>query len=160
MEKAQATRVGVLAVLALCLLMVGNYFMSTNQGPESLVVSFPSGAQLHMEIADSERPLLLITGLAFRETLAPDSGMLFIYERADFYRRNTRQYRFPVDIIWLDDSKRVLLIIEEAQPCRIEKCPEYGPPTDKARYVIETLAGFARRERLAAGAELRFTLQL
>ena len=158
MEMAQATRVGVLAVLALCLLMVGNYFMSTNQGPESLEVSFPSGTQLHMEVADS--PLLLYTGLAFRDALPPDWGMLFIYEQADFYRRNTRQYRFPVDIIWLDDSKRVLLIIEEAQPCKMEKCPEYGPPTDKARYVIETLAGFARRERLAAGAELRFTLRL
>src|SRR6266545_952606 len=159
MEKTQATRVGVLAVLALCLLMAGNYFMSTNQGPESLVVNFPSGAQLHMEIADSERPLLLITGLAFRETLAPDSGMLFIYERADFYRRNTRQYRFPVDIIWLDEGKRVLLITEIVNPCLSEKCPEYGPPPERARYVIETRAGFARREGLAPGADLRFTLK-
>ncbi len=158
MEKSQAARVGVLAVLALCLLLAGNYFMSTNQGPESLLVSFPSGAQLHMEVADN--PLLLYTGLAFRDALPPDWGMLFIYEQADFYRRNTRQYRFSVDLIWLDEGKRVLLIIEEAQPCRIEKCPEYGPPTEKARYVIETHAGFARRERLAAGAELRFTLQL
>jgi hypothetical protein len=158
MEKSQATRVGVLAVLALCLLLVGNYFMSTNQGPESLLVSFPSGAQLHMEVADN--PLLLYTGLAFRDALSPDWGMLFIYEQADFYRRNTRQYRFPVDLIWLDEGKHVLLVIEEAQPCKIEKCREYGPPTEKARYVIETHAGFARRERLAAGAELRFTLQL
>ena len=158
MEKSQATRVGVLAVLALGLLMAGNYFMFTNQGPQSLMVSFPSGAQLHMEVADS--PLLLYTGLAFRDALPPDWGMLFIYEQADFYRRNTRQYRFPVDLIWLDEGKRVLLVIEEAQPCQIEKCPEYGPPTEKARYVIETHAGFVRRERLAAGAELRFTLQL
>jgi uncharacterized membrane protein (UPF0127 family) len=158
MEKSQATRVGVLAVLALGLLMAGNYFMFTNQGPQSLMVSFPSGTQLHMEVADS--PLLLYTGLAFRDALPPDWGMLFIYEQADFYRRNTRQYRFPVDLIWLDEGKHVLLVIEEAQPCTIEKCPEYGPPTEKARYVIETHAGFARRERLAAGAELRFILQL
>ena len=158
MEKTQATRVGVLAVLAVCLLLAGNYFMSTNQGSESLVVSFPSGAQLHMEIADS--PLLLYAGLAFRDGLPPDSGMLFIYERADFYRRNTRQYRFPVDIIWLDESKRVLLIVEDAKPCGAAQCPEYGPPTGKARYVIETHAGFTHRERLAAGADLRFTLRL
>src|SRR5512132_2248748 len=121
MEKSQATRVGVLAVLALCLLLAGNYFMSTNQGPESLLVSFPSGVQLHVEVADN--PLLLYTGLAFRDALPPDWGMLFIYEQADFYHRNTRLYRFPVDLICLDEGKHVLLVVEEAQPCTIEKCP-------------------------------------
>ena len=158
MEKSQTTRVGVLAVLALGLLMAGNYFMSTNQGPEAMLVNFPSGAQLQVEIADS--PLLLYSGLAFRDSMPPGWGMLFIYERADFYRRNTRQYRFPVDIIWLDEGKRVLLVQENAAPCGAEKCPEYGPPQEKARYVLETHAGFASRERLTPGADLRFTLRL
>jgi len=158
MEKSQATRVGVLAVLALGLLMAGNYFMSANQGPEALLVNFPSGTQLRVEIADS--PLLLYAGLAFRDPLPPGWGMLFIYERADYHRRTTRQYRFPVDIIWLDESKRVLFIVEDVAPCPGEHCSEYGPPTDTARYVIETQAGFVRQERLAPGADLRFTLRL
>jgi hypothetical protein len=158
MEKSQATRVGILAVLALGLLMAGNYFMSANQGPEAMLVNFPSGTQLRVEIADS--PLLLYAGLAFRDPLPPGWGMLFIYDRTDFHRRNTRQYRFPVDIIWLDEGKRVLLIEENAAPCSAEKCPEYGPPPEKARYVLETLAGFAQQEHLVRGADLRFTLRL
>ena len=158
MEKSQSTRVGVLAVLALGLLMAGNYFMSSNQGPEAMLVSFPSGTQLQVEVADS--PLLLYSGQAFRDPMPPGWGVLFIYERADFFRRNTRQYRFPVDIIWLDEGKRVLLITENVAPCRAEQCPEYGPPQEKARYVIETQAGFARREHVAPGADLRFTLRL
>ena len=158
MEKSQATRLGVLAALALALLMAGSYFMSTGQGPESMMVSFPSGTQMSVEVADS--PLLLYAGLAFRDRLPPSWGMLFIYDRADFHRRNTRQYRFPVDIIWLDEDKRVLLITENVTPCLSEKCPEYGPPPEKARYVIETRAGFALREGLAPGADLRFTLKL
>jgi hypothetical protein len=158
MEKSQTMRVGVLIVLALGLLMTGNYFMSTNQGPEALLVNFPSGTQLQVEVADS--PLLLYSGLAFRDTLPTGWGMLFIYERADFYRRNTRQYRFPVDIIWLDEGKRVLLITENAAPCGTEKCLEYGPPQDKARYVLETRAGFVQQEHLAPGVDLRFTLRL
>ncbi|TAL08656.1 MAG: DUF192 domain-containing protein [Nitrospirae bacterium] len=158
MEKSQATRVGVLAVAALGLLLAGNYFMSANQGPEAMFVSFPSGARLQVEIADS--PLLLYSGLAFRDSLPPGWGMLFIYDRADVHRRHTRQYRFPVDMIWLDEGKRVLLIEQNVAPCGTEQCPEYGPPRDKSRYVIETPAGFARREQLAPGADLRFTLQL
>src|SRR6266581_764516 len=72
MEKSQATRLGVLAALALALLMVGSYFMSTGQGPASMVVSFPSGTQMTVEVADS--PLLLYAGLAFRDSLPPNGG--------------------------------------------------------------------------------------
>ena len=158
MEKSQATRFGMLALFAFVLLMAGSYFMTGNQGSESLLVTFPSGAHLHGEVADS--PLMLHTGLAFRDSLTSDWGLLRIYERADFHRINTRQYRFPVDLIWLDEAKRVLLIVEDAKPCLEQMCPDYGPPPEKARYVIETHAGFVRQERLALGAELRFTLRL
>src|SRR2546429_4149212 len=126
MEKPQATRLGVLAALALVLLMAGSYFMSRGQSPESIVVSSPSGTQMTVEVADN--PLLLYAGLAFGDSLPPNWGMLFIYDRAVFHRRNTRQYRFPVDIIWLDEGKRVLLITEDVSPCLTAKCPAYGPP--------------------------------
>src|SRR5437879_12183898 len=112
MDKSQATRLGALAALAFALWMVGSAFMSTGQGPASMMVSFPSGTQMTVEVADS--PLLLYAGLAFRDSLPPNGGMLFIYDRADFHRRNTRQYRFPVDITWLDEGKRLLLALEMA----------------------------------------------
>src|SRR5207245_8550305 len=120
MEKSRAVRLGFLAALALALLMVGSYFMSTGQGPESMVVSFPSGTQMTVEVADS--PLLLYTGLAFRDSLPPNWGMLFLYDQAGFHRRNARQYRFPVDIIWLDEGKRVLLIAEHVNAWLPETC--------------------------------------
>src|SRR5207245_9832910 len=127
MEKFQATRLGGLAALALALLMVGSYFMSTGQGPASMMVSFPSGTQMTVEVADS--PLLLYAVLAFRDSLPPNGGMLFIYDRADFHRRNTRQYRFPVDIIWLDEGKRVRLLMEIVNACLSEECTaEDAPP--------------------------------
>ena len=160
MEKPQATRFAILAALAFALLMAGSYFMSPNQDGESFIATFPSGTQLTLEVADNERPLMLISGLAFRDSLASNSGMLFIYDRADFLLRNTQQYRFPVDIIWLDDAKRVLMMVEAATPCVSQNCPTYGPPPEKARYVIETQAGFVRRERLVVGNELRFALRM
>src|SRR2546427_12632250 len=110
MEKSQATRLGVLAALALALLMVGSYFMSTGQGPASMMVSFPSGTQMTVEGADS--PLLLYAGLAFRDSLPPNEGTLFISDRADFHRRNTGQCRLPVHIIFVHECKLVLLRIE------------------------------------------------
>jgi uncharacterized membrane protein (UPF0127 family) len=158
MEKSQAGRLGILAVLAFGLLLGGNYFMGIRQGPESLLVTFPSGTQIQVEVADN--PLMLHAGLAFRESLPADWGMLFIYDRTDFHRVATKEYRFPVDLIWLDEAKRVLLTKENIPACHEENCPSYGPAPEKDRYVIVAHAGFVERERLRAGAELRFVLQL
>jgi len=158
MEKSQATRLGLLVILAFSLLMAGSYFMSTSQGPESLLVTFPSGGRLQVEVADT--PLMLHAGLAFRDYLPSDWGMVFIYDRPDFHRVTTRQYRFPVDLLWLDEAKRVILIAEKVPACPAEECPSYGPAPERDRYVIATPAGFAQREHVALGADLRFTLQL
>jgi uncharacterized membrane protein (UPF0127 family) len=158
MEKSQAGRLGILAVLALGLLLGGNYFMGIRQGPESLLVTFPSGTKMHVEVADN--PLMLHAGLAFRESLPADWGMLFIYDRPEFHHVTTKEYRFPVDLIWLDEAKRVLLTMEKIPACHAETCPTYGPAPEKDRYVIAARAGFVEQERLRLGAELRFTLQL
>jgi uncharacterized protein len=158
MEKSQAGRLGILAVLALGLLLGGNYFMGIRQGPESLLVTFPSGTQMHVEVADN--PLMLHAGLAFRESIPADWGMLFIYDRPDFHRITTKEYRFPVDLVWLDEGKRVLLTMENVPPCHTETCPTYGPSPEKDRYVIATRGGFVEQERLGVGTELRFILQL
>ena len=148
----------MLAALALGLLLGGSYFMSTSQGPDSLLVTFPSGTQMNVEVADN--PLMLRAGLAFRDALSSGWGMLFIYDRADFHRVSTQHYRFPVDLIWLDEGKRVVHIIQQAQPCIQETCTSYGPPPEKARYVIASHAGFVQEQQLTPGAELRFTLKL
>jgi uncharacterized protein len=158
MEKSQLTRVGILAALAIALLMAGNYFMSTSQGPDTLLVTFPSGAQMKVEVADT--PLMLQAGMAFRDSLPPDWGMLFIYEQLGFHKLTTKQYRFPVDLLWLDEGKRVLLIAENVPPCINDTCPSYGPAPERDRYVIATRAGFVQQQHLRSGAELRFTLQL
>jgi uncharacterized membrane protein (UPF0127 family) len=158
MEKSQLTRVGILAAFAIILLMAGNYFMSTSQGPSTLLVTFPSGAQMHVEVADT--PLMLQVGLAFRDSLPPDWGMLFIYEQPGFHKVTTQQYRFPVDLLWLDEGKRVLLIAENVPPCTNDTCPSYGPATERDRYVIATRAGLVQHQHLKLEADLRFTLQL
>jgi uncharacterized membrane protein (UPF0127 family) len=158
MEKSQATRLGLLAILAISLLMAGNYFMSASQGPDSLLVTFPSGTRIHVEVADT--PLMLQAGLAFRDSLPPDWGMLFIYDRPEYHRLITRQYRFPVDLIWLDEARRVIFIAEKVPPCTAEQCPTYGPASEKDRYVLAIPAGFVQREHLTTGADLKFTLQL
>src|SRR5207245_1499795 len=73
MEKTQATRIGVLAALAFALLMACSYFMSTVQPPHFMVVRFPSGAQITLEVA--ERTFRFHAGLGCRASVARREGL-------------------------------------------------------------------------------------
>lgn len=150
------TRAVVLAVLAI--VMIGAVLMFSDSKDDIIIVTFPSGATIDAEVADTPEKLLF--GLAFRESLPPDAGMLYIFDTSDRHKVRTKGFTFPVDVIWADESRHVVHLVERAAPCEKDPCPAYGPPPENARYVIETEAGFIKREQLTTGVELKFTLKL
>jgi hypothetical protein len=147
-----------LIVLALVLLAGSFYMTNFRSGNDIVIVTFPGGTEIQAEVADT--PEKLFFGLAFREELPPGSGMLYIFETADRHRLRTKGFKIPVDMIWVDESRHVVHVVERAEPCRGDPCPTYGPPPENARYVIQTAAGFVQEERIQTGAELKFTLRL
>lgn len=151
------TRMVVLMMAAL-VLIVGGVFFTNQKDADTIIVTFPNGKQIATEVANTPEKLLF--GLAFREGLPPDAGMLYIFDTSDRHRLWTKAYRIPVDMIWVDESHRVVHLVEDAPPCSQDPCPLYGPPPETARYIIQTAAGFIRQERVAPGAELKFTLRL
>ena len=156
-SSTKQSRVVVLLGLSL-VLIVGSLFLTEWKDTDTIIVTFPSGTEIDAEVADTPEKLLF--GLAFREGLPPDSGMLYIFETSDRHRLRTKGFKIPVDMIWVDASRHVVHLVESADPCPQDPCPWYGPPPGKARYVIQTAAGFLKRERLMPGAELKFTLRL
>lgn len=81
-------------------------------------------------------------GLMFRDSLADDHGMLFLFPgeaRRSFWMRNTR---IPLDIFYFDANLRLVSVAESAQPCRSQRCPSY-PSAAPAQYVLELRAGKA-----------------
>jgi uncharacterized membrane protein (UPF0127 family) len=151
------SRIYVLVALAV-LLIVGSWFMTNQKDSETIIVTFPSGKQLEAEVADTPEKLLF--GLAFREGLPPDSGMLYIFETSDLHRVRTKAFKFPVDMIWADESRHVVYLVEGAEPCPQDPCPLYGPPPEKVRYLIQTEAGFVKQEGVTPGMELKFALRM
>jgi uncharacterized membrane protein (UPF0127 family) len=150
------SRVFILLVLSLVLL-AGSWFLVNRKDDATIVVTFPSGRQIEMEVADT--PEKQFFGLAFREGLRPDAGMLYIFEASARHRVGTKGYLVPVDLIWADESRHVVHLVEHAQPCAKDPCPLYGPPPEDARYVLQAGAGLISEEALVAGAELRFALK-
>lgn len=148
----------MLILLASALLVGGYYMINVNTRNEVIIVGFPDGRALACEVADTPEKLLF--GLAFRDALPADSGMLYIFETSDRHRLWTKAFQFPVDMIWVNESRQVVHLVEGAAPCPGDPCPMYGPPPEPARYVIQTEAGFLSRKPVKAGEQLKFTLRL
>jgi len=123
--------------------------------PAVVPLTLPSGKVLQAEVmvSDEDRQM----GLMFRPSLPADRGMLFVFGQLGFHGIWMKNCRFPIDIVWLDEQKKVVHLAEAVPPCKADPCPSYEP-LRKAAYVIELNAGQARREKVAVGASVGFEL--
>jgi uncharacterized protein len=123
--------------------------------PAVIPMMLPSGKVLQVEVMvnDEDRAM----GLMFRPSLASDRGMLFVFNDPAFHGIWMKNCKFPIDILWLDDQRKVVHLAEGVPPCKAEPCPVYEP-LRRARYVVELNAGEARREKALLGATVSFEL--
>ncbi|MGE0719759.1 MAG: DUF192 domain-containing protein, partial [Alphaproteobacteria bacterium] len=83
----------------------------------------------------------------FRRSLAPDRGMLFVYQ-ADaplaMWMKNTY---IPLDMLFMRADGRIINIIENVPPETLDSRPSDGP----ARAALELAAGTAARLGIKPG---------
>jgi len=107
-------------------------------------------AILNIEIADDDYQTQ--TGLMYRNSMKDNEAMLFVFPDEDyrsFYMKNTK---FPLDIIYISEDKKVVSIQENAQPMLETSLPSDAP----AKYVLEVNAGLAKAWQLRAGDTMEF----
>ncbi len=89
-------------------------------------------------------------GLSFRNCLNPGSGMLFSYELPGDYCYWMKDMNFPIDMIWLDEEKRVVTIKNSVLPSTY---PQSFCPDKPTRYVLEVSSGYAQQAGWLVGTE-------
>lgn len=107
-----------------------------------------SNVPLTAEIADTAEAKE--NGLMFRESLAEDRGMLFVYEdpqKATFWMRNTR---IPLSIAFID-SAGIILEIKPMYPMDETIVPS---SSDQVAYALEVNQGWFDRHRISPGAKI------
>ena len=97
-------------------------------------------------------------GLSGRDRLAPDRGMLFVYEAPIRPLIWMRGMRFPLDILWIRDGRVVDLVRGAKAPAPGEAPQEFAPRED-AQYVLEVPAGFVERQGIAVGDRVEMRLE-
>lgn len=107
-------------------------------------------SKLDIEIADTEYDVQ--TGLMYRNSMAENQGMLFVFpsmRERFFYMKNTR---IPLDLIYLDNNKLIVSFQENANPLDESSLPSEVP----AQYVLEVNAGLAEKWLLEIGDRMEF----
>jgi hypothetical protein len=87
--------------------------------------------------------------------------MVFVFPEAGFYPFWMKNTLIPLDMIWLDEARRVVAVAASVPPCTADPCPSYPPlaggrPLD-ALYVIELASGSARRLGIEPGQVVTMT---
>jgi uncharacterized membrane protein (UPF0127 family) len=121
--------------------------MSTRTS-DSFKITLPNGTLIDAEIADT--PEAQAQGLSGRTSL--NGGMLFVFDRPDKYGIWMKDMNFPIDIIWLDENKKIVTIQENATP---ESYPSKTFfPSSSSLYVLELNSGTVRDEAISAGQSM------
>lgn len=99
-------------------------------------------------------------GLSNLDSLPLSEGMLFVFENKGTYSFWMKDMKFAIDIIWLDESKRVvdLAVNVPPEPGRDEDELTMYRPSFEALYVLEINAGLSQLHNIQIGDPAYFEL--
>lgn len=119
-------------------------------------VTMPDGSKIYAEMAIEYAEML--RGLMFRDSLKSDRGMIFLHNKMGRYPYWMFQVKIPLDIIWMDNSKTVVEVLENVPPCpssKASECPAHGG-NQNAQFVLEVAAGMAKKYGVTVGSKIDF----
>ena len=109
-----------------------------------------AGRTIKVSIANT--PESRARGLGGAKSLAPNEGMLFIFDTDAKYQFWMKDMLLPIDILWLSFDGKVVDMQENVSPATY---PRVFTPNLPARYVLELPAGFARDNNVRFGDIVR-----
>ena len=103
-----------------------------------------------IEVADT--PEARIKGLMERWSLPELHGMLFIFDYPEIHRFWMHNTPLSLDMIFVDENRRILNIAESTTPISKQTYSSRGP----AKYVVEVRAGFSTRHGIEEGMKIQW----
>lgn len=126
-------------------------YMFKKNGELTFITSSGASVKIDIQIARTEFDRQL--GLMFRKSMNENQGMLFIFPDVrvrSFWMRNTE---IPLDMIFVDTSKRIINIARNTTPYSDVSYTSDGP----AKYVIEVNGGFSDKHNINKGDIVNWT---
>jgi len=135
--------------LFMCALMVPGLLLA-QQAPQPTLRTTKLTAGIHVITAEiASTPQSRMIGLMMRERLAPNHGMVFVFEDKSqhcFWMRNTL---IPLSIAFIDDDGTIVNIADMAPKSEASTCPQRP-----VRYALEMDQGWFAKRGVTAGKKI------
>lgn len=154
--------IGGLIVLIVALLFVNraNNVFVRDLAPQAVSSTQVKINSLQITAEVAKTPQTRAKGLSQKESLPPNAGMLFVFEKTGEYGFWMKDVKFPLDLIWIDEDKQIADITNNALP--EPEVPDQLLRIYKSavpiRYVLEVFGGTARFHNLKVGDPVEFSL--
>ncbi len=169
--------IGGLFLLVVAILVFGKSFTSTSfvgnrgQATKSAQATKSGAGQVDNQKQLSVKNLNLLVdvadtkdkrqkGLSSRDQLPFSEGLLFVFDSPSQYAIWMKGMKFAIDIIWIDENKKIVDIAADAVPEPDKRDGELKiyQPRGPAKYVLEINAGLAKLNNLQIGDAVGFEL--
>lgn len=150
--KGPRTWIARLMVTATLCLGMAQAALAMEQG--EVVIRTPEGVSHSFAVEIVETPQEMAMGLMFRQSLAADAGMLFLYStprETSFWMKNTF---LPLDMLFIGEDGVVHHIAERTVPQSTASVPSNGP----VRAVLEVNGGTSDRLGIVEGSIATWTV--
>ncbi len=124
--------------------------MGCIQRPAVVIHSGRGPVTVTVEVADT--PDARAQGLMYRKDLAPDAGMLFLFDtpaQQRFWMKNTP---LPLDMVFIAPDRRIAGIVANTKPFSTNPLGVDA----LSQYVLEVHAGFCAAHGIAVGDTVEF----
>lgn len=171
MKKDLAIIFGLFLLIVIILIFGRGYstatFLESGQAPPASKAPSVKSGYTQVSVRDLKIDAKIVSkasdrkkGLSDIDSLPLSQGMLFVFENVGTYSFWMKDMKFAIDIIWLDENKKIVSIANYAYPEPGKKDDEltlYSPGSG-AKYVLEINAGLATLNGLQIGGIANFEL--
>lgn len=120
-------------------------------GPETQGDAYRLDNCVQLEVATTNSARTL--GLSGRKSMGKDRGMVFDFGVPSEYCMWMKDMNFSLDMLWLNDNKEIVYMIEGVSP---DTYPKSFCGADTARYIVEVNSGIIKAADLHVGQRLKF----
>ncbi len=100
--------------------------------------------------SDTEKQI----GLSGRDKISENEGMIFVFDKSDYYSFWMKEMKFPIDIIYMVNNK-VITVVKNANPPDDSKNLKIYQPKEKSDMVLELNAGLAEKYNIKEGTNVK-----
>lgn len=113
---------------------------------------------LKVKVEIVEKPEAQAKGLAGRDKLGKNAGLLFLYHDYQIRSFWMKGMKFKIDIIWIKDKE--IVGIEKNVPLYEETNTKHYLSPIPVNYVLEVNAGFCDQNNIKVGDRVKFDLDI